>query len=261
MNNQSQSYARVFPQVLTQDGERIATQVIACLTHAKVRNLRSRRALDVGCSNGFLTVALASHFRSIAGIDTDQFALRNVKIPGGRPRVRLSHYDGKHIPSPDGTFDVVIMRRVYESADNPATLVSEIRRVLKSGGVVYFEGTNKYSPFGSDNGLPFFAPEALVRLRRTLSGKHPYYVNRFLGYGKLRALWKSFAVTDLTARILRHPSAFSFTKLTRWEPFTCRMPFPILRILSFISPAFIWIIKKPGHFSHQKRAHQKILEP
>lgn len=259
MNNQSQSYARVFPQVLTQDGERIATQVITCLTYAKVRNLRSRHALDVGCSNGFLTVPLAPRFRSIAGIDTDQFALRKAKRLDSR--VRLSHYDGKHIPYPDGTFDVVIMRRVYESAANPATLVSEIRRVLKPGGVVYFEGTNKYSPFGSDNGLPFFTPEALVRAFLTLSNKHPYYVNRFGGYRQLRALWQDFAVTDLTAHIIHHPSACSFTKLTRWEPFTSRIPLRILHVLSFIAPAFIWILRKPGHFPHQKRTHHKKLKP
>lgn len=47
-------------------------------------------------------------------------------------------YDGKNIPFPDQTFNIIICTQVLEHADDPEILVAECSRVLKTGGKIFF---------------------------------------------------------------------------------------------------------------------------
>ena len=46
--------------------------------------------------------------------------------------------EGENLPFPDNKFDVVISENVVDHARNPKKIVSEMVRVLKPGGLVYF---------------------------------------------------------------------------------------------------------------------------
>jgi SAM-dependent methyltransferase len=88
--------------------------------------------LDVGCGyRGELLQTLSSRIASGRGIDIsvdDSASSGNIELVGGN----LS--DG--LPFPDATFDVAVSLANIEHLENPETVVREISRVLKTGGVL-----------------------------------------------------------------------------------------------------------------------------
>jgi SAM-dependent methyltransferase len=99
----------------------------------------SEKILDFGCGNGIETGYL--HLLTGAqayGIDVKQtFDLQALSM------ARLSNYDGYRIPFADGFFDLVYSFHVLEHVGDLHNSLSEVRRVLKSGGMAYFGVPNK----------------------------------------------------------------------------------------------------------------------
>ena len=61
--------------------------------------------------------------------------------------VRYFTAKGEDIPFEDGMFDLVILDNVLDHCENPTKVISEIKRVLKIGGVLYFR-QNTYNFYG-----------------------------------------------------------------------------------------------------------------
>jgi len=107
------------------------------------------RVLDVGCGLGVMLIGAAKRLTTgrAAGIDIWQTedlsgnrpdgALENARREGVAERVTITTADMRQIPFPDGLFDVIVsnvaIHNVYK-ADERATAVREIARVLKPGG-------------------------------------------------------------------------------------------------------------------------------
>lgn len=86
------------------------------------------RILDVGCGNSPFRNLLNSGTTEYQGIDVPEateFGYRNPET---------IYYDGKVIPFPDETFDLVLCTEVLEHVANPEGMIGEIYRVLKNGG-------------------------------------------------------------------------------------------------------------------------------
>jgi SAM-dependent methyltransferase len=87
--------------------------------------------LDVGCGNGFIAHHLSAMVRtSVVGIDLPD----NTAAP-----IDYRRYDGKHFPIGERCFDAVLLCYVLHHADDFPLIMSEVRRVLRHGGlaVVY----------------------------------------------------------------------------------------------------------------------------
>src|SRR3989338_2060834 len=102
----------------------------------KIRILaESNRVLDIGCGGMPMGKQLAAYKKLFEGkeyIVLDKHPKTPEVIKG----------DAHHLPFPDESFDAVICKSVLEHVENPFQVVSEIRRVLKSGGVAII-----YIPF------------------------------------------------------------------------------------------------------------------
>lgn len=113
------------------------------------------RVLDVGCGEGWFTTALAEAGREAVGIDVAQEPLR-------RGRERDPRLDLRHVPARgewplrDASFDAVWAGEVIEHVADTAGWLSEVRRVLRSGGALV---------------LSTPAHEPLTRLALGLSGR------------------------------------------------------------------------------------------
>lgn len=84
--------------------------------------------LDVGCGNGYIAQHLAGLLGSyVLGIDVD-----------GAPEapINFRRFDGKNFPTTDHTFEAVLFCYVLHHAQDVNALLSEVRRVLRSAGVV-----------------------------------------------------------------------------------------------------------------------------
>jgi len=107
------------------------------------------RVLDVGCGRGLLLIGAARRLTTgkATGIDIWQSedlsgnkpeaTIDNAKSEGVENRVEVKTADMRKMPFADGTFDVILSRAAIHnlySADDRASAVREIARVLRPGG-------------------------------------------------------------------------------------------------------------------------------
>jgi ubiquinone/menaquinone biosynthesis C-methylase UbiE len=92
-----------------------------------------QRLLEVGSGTGAITSSMAKHTAAmIYGVDIDfpvtSFARRH------DPGTSYAVADGSQLPFGDDTFDAAYSHFLYLWVDDPAALIFEMRRVVRSGG-------------------------------------------------------------------------------------------------------------------------------
>ncbi|HWX96304.1 MAG TPA: class I SAM-dependent methyltransferase [Solirubrobacteraceae bacterium] len=91
------------------------------------------RVLDVGCGEGRFAAELAGAGAEVVGIDVAEEPLRRAREL--HPQLDLRVVDGEGAwDIPDASFDVVWAGEVIEHVADTAAWLSEVRRVLRSGG-------------------------------------------------------------------------------------------------------------------------------
>ena len=109
-----------------------------------------KRVLDLGCGEMLMTFGLAAKGAAeVVGIDIAPLDPEGAveKIVGAgfgevealRDRVIAVTYDGERMPFPDEHFDVVFSWGVMEHVNDVPAVLSEIKRVLKPGGVAFIK--------------------------------------------------------------------------------------------------------------------------
>jgi 2-polyprenyl-3-methyl-5-hydroxy-6-metoxy-1,4-benzoquinol methylase len=114
------------------------------------------RVLDVGCGEGWFTAALAEAGMEAVGIDVAQEPLRRAREREPDLDLRCVPLEGEWPSLRDVSFDAVWAGEVIEHVADTAGWLSEVRRVLRSGGALV---------------LSTPAHELLTRLALGLSGR------------------------------------------------------------------------------------------
>ena len=118
--------------------------------HALARPYIARpnaRVLDFGCGNGANTMLFAPDAYLVVGVDVDpEYALQATAYAEEQGIKNLSYvvYDGRTLPFPDKGFENVVSFEVLEHPANDRQTLTEIRRVLKPGGVLAMSIPNKW---------------------------------------------------------------------------------------------------------------------
>jgi len=99
-------------------------------------------ALDVGCGGGFLSNYLAQQGHATLGLDASFTSVR-VAARHGEGRARYAQGDACRLPFPDRSVSVVCAMDLLEHIETPAALVAEAARVLKPGGLFFFQTYNR----------------------------------------------------------------------------------------------------------------------
>jgi ubiquinone/menaquinone biosynthesis C-methylase UbiE len=96
------------------------------------------RILDVGCGTGSLTFALpeAANVAEIAAIDFSPVFVEEAQRRNKDPRISISQGDACALSFADGRFDRALSLLVLHFVPQTPKAVSEMRRVVRSGGVV-----------------------------------------------------------------------------------------------------------------------------
>ena len=101
--------------------------------------------LDLGCSPGHLGMALSRARADVTGLDLSD-AWRGKYPPGwaDRLKVRCADLEREALPFRDESFDVVMFTEVLEhiAIKDPAEVLGEIRRVLRTGGQLILSTPN-----------------------------------------------------------------------------------------------------------------------
>lgn len=89
---------------------------------------RGSEVLDVGCGNGFIAYHLSAMLGArVAGFDLAE----STKAP-----IDYRHYDGAEFPAKDQSCDAVLLCYVLHHAQDLRLMLSQMRRVLRTGGLV-----------------------------------------------------------------------------------------------------------------------------
>jgi ubiquinone/menaquinone biosynthesis C-methylase UbiE len=103
---------------------------------------QGKRVLDVACGTAYGSAILAqSGAAQVVGVDISIEAV----APNGKrpPRLALANSDACKLPFKANTFDVVVSFETIEHLADPETLLAEISRVLKPGGVCVCSSPNR----------------------------------------------------------------------------------------------------------------------
>ncbi len=132
-------------------------------TLAALPRERYASALEVGCSIGVLTAALAPRCDALVALDVAEAALAQARARcGDRPGLRLMR---ARVPGewPEGRFDLILLSEVvyYLDAGDVARLASRVRASLRPDGdvvLVHWTGETHY-PLTGDEAADLFVRE------------------------------------------------------------------------------------------------------
>ena len=101
--------------------------------------------LDVGCGGGLLAERFAALGCAVTGIDRSLPTLDAARThaQAARLEIRYMEGDGEALPFEAASFDVVCCCDVLEHVADVDRVVGEIARVLKPGGVFFFDTINR----------------------------------------------------------------------------------------------------------------------
>lgn len=100
-----------------------------------------QRVLDVGCGEGFFAAALTGAGATVTAVDVAEEPLRRARAAHPGLDLRLIDGEGRW-DLPDASFDVVWAGEVIEHVADTAGWLSELRRVLCSGGLLLLSTPN-----------------------------------------------------------------------------------------------------------------------
>eukprot|EP01080_Neovahlkampfia_damariscottae_P008505 gene8505-329_t len=103
---------------------------------------KNSKILDLGCGGGLLTIEMAkSGFKNIKGVDISPNSVIEATKFSKYSSLNIEFKTGSvyQIPEENNTFDVVIVADVLEHLNDLQLGMKEIDRVLKKGGLVFFE--------------------------------------------------------------------------------------------------------------------------
>jgi len=119
---------------------------------AAIRGLSPLRVLDAGTGTAQIPIELCSRFAArskmhrnppLKIVATDlagemlQVAERNVESAGFAEAIELARVDCKSLPEADGSFDAVMSNSIVHHIPEPKSVLAEMWRVLKPGGLLF----------------------------------------------------------------------------------------------------------------------------
>jgi ubiquinone/menaquinone biosynthesis C-methylase UbiE len=103
-----------------------------------VEAMKDRRVLDLGCGTGNAATLAASRGATVTGVDPAPRLLGLARERAANDSLNIQYVSGRaeELPITDNSFDVVVSVFALIFASDPHIALSELRRVLISGGEV-----------------------------------------------------------------------------------------------------------------------------
>lgn len=105
----------------------------------RLLHLKGATILELGCGKAEKTRSIARQAAAVLALEVDETQLAMNLASADLPNVRFAHGGAEKIPSDDSRFDIVLMLKSlhHVPVESMDSVFSEIRRVLKPGGVAY----------------------------------------------------------------------------------------------------------------------------
>lgn len=101
--------------------------------------------LDAGCGGGFLSEEFARLGCRVAGVDLSRESIAAARAHAVREELDVAYAagDAGRLPFRDGSFDAACCCDVLEHVADPEGVIAEIARVLRPGGVFFYDTVNR----------------------------------------------------------------------------------------------------------------------
>ena len=101
--------------------------------------------LDVGCGGGLLAERFAGLGCRVTGVDPSGPTLEAARAHAEKSSLNITYVEGtgENIPLAAASFDIACCCDVLEHVDSPDAVIAEIARVLKPGGLFFFDTINR----------------------------------------------------------------------------------------------------------------------
>jgi len=143
-------------------------------------NIKPLKILDVATGTGDLAIAaLRLNPEKVTGIDISEkmleLGMKKIQQRGLGDRIELIKGNSEAIAFPDNTFDVAMCAFGVRNFENPLKGLSEMRRVLRPGGMVMVLEFSKPSSFPFKQLYFFYFRRILPFIGRIVSGDSEAY--------------------------------------------------------------------------------------
>lgn len=224
--------------------DRKAQAILCTLERFVPFNLAQAKCVDIGCGSGGIAYYIAPYVKEVTGIDPESWGQWS-EFSTLRDNLKFYNDSVENLTIANSSIDIVICNQVYEHVPNPRLLISEIYRILKPGGYCYFAGPNLLFPIEPHVFWPFihWLPRTIaLRLMKALGSKSTIDANS-THYWALRKWLHQFEIYDAVPYIVKFHDKYGRSTLL-WR-ILGHTPPPILRVLSPLSPTFVFLLRKP----------------
>jgi SAM-dependent methyltransferase len=199
--------------------------------------------LDIGAAQGGTLIALQQRGHHPVGVEPWREAIVTATELARRYGTAIEIHEGtaERLPFPDEQFDVVLATSVMEHVGNLRQTLREVFRVLRPGGIFWFNSASSMSPRQDEiSGFPLFGWYPLPLKRRIMwwaAGRKPHLV----GHTQTPAInW----FTPWSAR--RELRRAGFTKVwDRWELRQLHETNGLRRVVALVGKR-IWVARIVG---------------
>lgn len=200
------------------------------------------KILNIGTGAGVLERVFSEEFpySEVYGVDV---ADERIEKKG----YKFIKIKDERLPFQSNSFDIIISNSVMEHVSFPNRHIEEIYRVLKKKGLVYLAVPNKFWIVEHHFGVPFlsFFPRRVSNAFCRAVFKRNFNLNLY-SYDRFRNLLGRIfpKIIDFTPILLKDPKKYSVDIFPAAHWIASSMPKSILRFCSYVTPAFIFILKK-----------------
>ena len=150
------------------------------------------------------------------------------------------------MPFPDNYFDIVVSNHVVEHVSNQNLHFSEMARVLKPNGIVYFATPNRLWPWEVHYQLPLihYLPQGLFMFLLKFMKKYKENLN-LITWFKLKKIAKPFFEIHLFSdKLCKFPNDYYLNAPKFYTALSRMLPLRLYSWLAFIHPTMIVILNK-----------------
>jgi len=154
---------------------RLGSYMRLLLLKQKLRTIRHKKILDVGCNYGEVAGFLAAG-NQVTGIDTDSNALQIAKKTV--KNAKFTYGSATNIPFPKESFDVVVCLSVLEHVREDQKVIKEMSRVIKNNGELILTVPNKNA-----NLIPTWLEGGIKLINRLFKTTYPVTGRQYVHFG------------------------------------------------------------------------------
>lgn len=226
--------------------ERKAVTMLAVLSDYFGGSLSRLTLLNVGGSTGIIDNLLSDAFGSVVSIDIDQDAVELASENYKKHNLHFQLGDAMALGFPDESFDVVICSQIYEHVPDANTMMGEIHRVLRPGGVCYFAANNRIMWWEPHYSLPLLSvlPRFLAHIYIRFAGKADQYHELHYSYWGLKKLVRQFAVHDYSAKAILDPEKYAVGYMVAPGTLKARLAGILVKHFLWLVPGYLWVLEK-----------------